>query len=372
MIRIALTLIVIFLCTASSWTFSSTPASDLQPLFSITPPYLGADVSTSFNIPSLGTNFYLWLHGDTILGTFINGTRQWNGKMPRNSVGVLNVSSIAITSRSEAHYIREGAGNALHDGFWSPPNNPKQWYWPVSGVAVRGRAYVFAMRMEMGPPGLFPFQYAGYDVIALGTPTSADPLEWPLPTITTFPHINTTFSFGSAVTLSDGYVYLLGGGGATGNSAMMVRIDEESFELAAWENLTFYTKGEWTLFNHLNTPPDTLFEFVPSETTLVYHSLGFWYILIVNTFISQSVMIRTAPAPQGPWSDMIGIYALPTDILSGGAFCYAPKSHPELSALSNTTNEFVFTYMCNTPTIPDLLNRTNIYIPQVIRTTIGS
>lgn len=40
--------------------------------------------------------------------------------------------------------------------------------------------------------------------------------------------------------------------------------------------------------------------------------------------------------------------------------------HVELSPPG--AREFVFSFMCNTPTIPDLLNRTDIYVPQLIRT----
>lgn len=102
--------------TTHTFSFSATPASDLQPLFSIAAPYLGADVSTSFNIPSLGPSFFLWLHGDTLTGTFARGARSVSG-MPRNSVGVLNVSAGAPASPAELLAIRAGSGDALHDGF---------------------------------------------------------------------------------------------------------------------------------------------------------------------------------------------------------------------------------------------------------------
>lgn len=130
------------------------------------------------------------------------------------------------------------------------------------------------MRMEDGPPGLFPFQMAGWDVLDLGSPTSADPLAWPLPATTTLPHINNTFSVGNAVALDgDGFVYLLGG---NGRAALMARIGEADFARAAWDALRFYTRGAWAPFD-ADTAPDALFDFVPSEATLVHHVAGFWY-----------------------------------------------------------------------------------------------
>lgn len=318
----------LLVASVAAYSFTASPASDLQPLFGIVAPYLGADVSTSFSVPSVSPSFYLWLHGDTLLGAFNGSAREWSGLMPRNSVGVLNVSSTgSVLSSTEAHFIRPGAGNALHDGFWSPPGNKSQWYWPTAGLTLNGRAYVAAMRMEMGPPGLFPFQYAGWDIISLGAPTSADPLEWASPSISTLPHINATFSVGNAVMDGgDGYIYMMGTTGSPA-SAIMTRISEASFESAAWDGLQYFTRGAWSSFD-ARVPPDTLFDIAPSEATLVRHALGFFYILTVNTFVSDSVMIRTAPRPEGPWTDNVPFYKIPADQLSGGAFCYAGKAHP--------------------------------------------
>lgn len=62
------------------------------------------------------------------------------------------------------------------------------------------------------------------------------------------------------------------------------------------------------------------------------------------------------------------MYAIPPEMLAGGAFCYAGKAHPELSA--EGAPEIVFSFMCNTPTIAELENRTDVYVPQLIRTRI--
>lgn len=66
------------------------------------------------------------------------------------------------------------------------------------------------------------------------------------------------------------------------------------------------------------------------------------------------------------------MYAIPPEMLAGGVFCYAGKAHPELSPPSASPPEFVFSFMCNTPTIPELENRTDIYVPRLIRTRVIS
>ena len=91
------------------------------------------------------------------------------------------------------------------------------------------------------------------------------------------------------------------------------------------------------------------------------------YIVVANTFVSSSISFRTAPALTGPWSAPVDVYPIPADMLTG-AFCYAGKAHPELSPPGAA--EIVFSFMCNTPTIPALENRSDIYVPQLVRTRI--
>jgi hypothetical protein len=45
-----------------------------------------------------------------------------------------------------------------------------------------------------------------------------------------------------------------------------------------------------------------------------------------------SVAIRTAPAPEGAWSDDVKVYTPPID----GGFTYAPGVHPYLDSADNT------------------------------------
>lgn len=143
--------------------FSSAPADDLQPLFGIAPPWLGADVATSIPLSCGGSggegggsaaDTYLWLHGDTLTGTMVDGARVVDG-MPRNSVALLTVDpATGAPTSGYRHAVRPASKVApAHVGFWSPAN-ASQWYWPTSGACVNGSVTVLAMRIEDGPPGL--------------------------------------------------------------------------------------------------------------------------------------------------------------------------------------------------------------------------
>lgn len=353
---------------ACALNFSSSPAADLQNYFFISSPWLGADISTSVQ---LNTSTYLWLHGDTLYGGMNNGVRNVNA-MPRNSVGLLNVAD-GVPVGPYRHYMRVNTSDPVHFGFWSPAN-ASQWYWPTAGINVLGQVYVIAYRTENANPGsLFPFATAGIDILTLN-PSGSDPLSWPAPSaVTTLPVINNSFTLGNAVAMStDGaYVYMMGSSGPNGQTAMVARIPTASWAAQAWEQLMYWTSaGTWQAYSP-TLPIMPLFDFMPSETTLTWHpTLSLWYLLIVNTFVyGPQVMIRTAQAVTGPWSEAQPIYTIPQEQMAGGAFCYAPKSHPELVPPSHA-QELLWTYMCNTPTIPELLNRTDVYCPQVVRTSV--
>ena len=78
--------------------------------------------------------------------------------------------------------------------------------------------------------------------------------------------------------------------------------------------------------------------------------------------------MRLAPNPWGPYGPSQDVFPIPPDMREAGAFCYAAKVHTELS---RSDGEFVFTYNCNTPGIPPLLDLPQIYIPHPVRCTVA-
>ena len=363
----------------STATIACAPAMDLQPLFLAqstgSDAFMGADVCTSIPLSDEPHGPHLYLFGDTLVGrNKFNGSRSFHA-MPRNSVGVAYSRPDGTPLSTLSHEWRINQSNAQHVGFFSPPLNDTQWYWPQVGVRTLNRSYVVAWRMEPANDPLFAFGTAGIDVITLPDDplgvTFASPVEWPsqLPT-TPFPsYINNNFTIGNAMANNeaDGFVYLLGGAGNPGH-AIMSRIPAASFASHTWADLRFYvTGGQWAPYAPtLAFAP--LFDFVPSETTLTYiPSLSAWMIVVANTFISPNIYIHTAPNPWGPWSGGQDIYTIPPEMRVGGSFCYAAKVHAELA---RAPNEFVFTYNCNVAGLPPIMDLPQLYIPQVIRAVV--
>lgn len=240
------------------------------------------------------------------------------------------------------------------------------------------------MRMKTGGSGEFAFSMAGYDVIALPDDPQlerfSDPLEWPdpLPTATISAAINDNFTIGNSATyvVADDSVYMLGSyRGARSpqwSAAFMTKIAAADFAAMDFDARLLYKlrNGTWsTYYAAIGDDLELLFDFdVPSETTITWSAaLQLWLMPIANTFLyGDSVMLRTAPALDGPWADAVPIFSYPPQ-LKNGPFCYAAKVHEELS--DPLASEFVFSFNCNTDGLGPLVHEPDAYIPQIVRTT---
>ena len=380
--------------TAASVSWTSAAALDLQPLVSQasvgSASFLGGDVCTSLPLNDEGSS-HLFLFGDTIVGRFLpNGTRQIKA-MPRNNVGILYTDPATRRPLSTlSHSWRVDPSDAVHVGFFSPPPSEDpaqaQYYWPAVGARVRNQSYVVAMRMENSGSGLFPFAVAGYDVIAIPRDSDSrfdDPLDWPaseMPIATFGSWVNDNFTVGNAVTYvaAEDFVYLLGSyRGARSpqwSAAFMARVSGADWEAGEFgPGLQFFLQNQtWStggFYADVENEVSLLFDFnVPSETTMSFiPALNSYAILIANTFLYDSVMMRTAPSLTGPWAKEVPLYTIPASMRVNEAFCYAAKRHSEFEAPDGS--DMVFSYNCNTDGFDPLLTQPQIYVPQFVRTT---
>jgi hypothetical protein len=134
-------------------------------------------------------------------------------------------------------------------------------------------------------------------------------------------------------------------------------------------NLEYLTRdGEWKAgFDPSNAKP-VMAQGSP-ELSIRYHpELKKWLAVMFEPGgFSRDIMLRSAPSLLGPWSSGKVIYTVP-EMTPGNpkydkdTFCYAGKEHPEFER-----GDLVFTYVCNTFTVPKLVTELNIYFPQTIR-----
>ena len=100
--------------------------------------------------------------------------------------------------------------------------------------------------------------------------------------------------------------------------------------------------------------------------------LGVWVVVDIP-FMSTVVEMRTAPAPEGPWSKPEIVYHLPSPQNDTSKFfCYSAMQHDSASlplSPSAVEGDVVFTFVCNGRTLADVFapGAETSYVPQFVR-----
>jgi hypothetical protein len=320
----------------------------------------GADAAYSILLPD-GRD--IWIFGDTLFGP----ERVVTGNDPRmvhNSLGI----STCKEGRWQIDYVikRDASGTAT--SYFSPAIK-EHWYWALDGFYAKGKLWVtlLCLRHPEKPatPG-FDFETCGSDLAEISD-LERDPQQWK---VVIHPLVaDGAKAYPSATTVTyDGYAYLFAQYESGTRPLLVTRIPLSKLESTAKHLQYLARDGRW---KHGLNPADAqeVMASGASELSIRYHpELKEWVAIHVDpAFFSDKILLRTAPALTGPWTDGQAIFKMP-EMQPGPArnknvFCYAGKEHPEFESSS----EIVFTYVCNTIAVPELVTQKDIYIPQVIQ-----
>ncbi|GAA1432631.1 DUF4185 domain-containing protein [Mycobacterium cookii] len=202
---------------------------------------------------------------------------------------------------------------------------------PTAGIAVGTTQYVNFMSVKQwGNPGRWT---TNFSAIAASTdngqnwavdPATIRPAGWGRVPGAPFVSGNQNFQQGAFMRPGDGYVYSFGTPSGRGGAAYVARVPEGSvLDLTQYEywNKPFFSNGSW-----VRNKPWAASAVIPapvSEMSAQYNPyLQKYVVLYCNG--SNNVVIRTAPAPQGPWS-AAQVLVTSTQIPGG---IYAPFIHP--------------------------------------------
>jgi hypothetical protein len=136
--------------------------------------------------------------------------------------------------------------------------------------------------------------------------------------------------------------------------AFITRISVEDLEVGAFESIELWSSSRtWIPYSDFSVSNvAVLFDSMPSETTLQYHThLQAWFVIIVNSFVyGSTIMMRAAASLNGTWSSPIPLFTIPSHFLQTSDFCYAGKvgflliSLPSFSFSSHF--ELLIFYLC--------------------------
>ncbi|GAB5029578.1 glycolipid 2-alpha-mannosyltransferase [Nannochloropsis oceanica] len=399
-------------------SIAATPAPELSAL--LAPRrfgFLGSDVATSFRLPSVaGYGAYMWLLGDTFLGTSDGSRREGMHSTISNALAFLpsgadlGVESGELLSPSDVTffwgYDDQGLPTAPFERTAGQESGTVLW--PVSGVSVEyggmAKIVLFAQRVRkthelakfLGVADAMNFEVEGTSIIIVENP-AATPSRWKY-RVSDLPGTDASHNWFSAVAVEGGkevvdreedVVYMVGNVGTRGlgvyddeaSKNVLARISIKELLEEEWGRMEVLVEdGVWARTTEAEaTRPErrkTIFSPANAETTLQYNmELRAWVTLAVDGVTAQLVL-WTARELTGPWmSTVIHNIPAPFDDLTVYK-CYAGKGHPELAEPAEPGQgvELVFSYVCNSPSDSSLLfeeGMGELYAPQFVRVRLG-
>jgi hypothetical protein len=341
---------------------SGGPGADAQracwPRFAYQQGWLGGD--GAYSVP-LSSTRSIWLFGDTFVGR--PGQRDRVGAaLVHNSVGV----SECRGGRFAIDYAWGAGADGAPRAFLERPG--AGWWWLFGGFAHEGALYVGLLEVERaeprGPLGI-PFAYTGSALARIENPGDPPP-RW---RTTVLPLARGPVAHPvSAFAVAAPHLYLFGFLDLPEGrhprilarlplAALTGRPADPAGALETW------TAAGWAP----GWRPDEaaiVMDDDASEMSVRHHPESDRWVALYNfpavdgrfpeTRPADAVYARTAPAPEGPWSERRLVFRIPelapepeapSDPNLG---CYAAKEQPQFSRPGSVT----FTYVCNLFTGP--------------------
>jgi hypothetical protein len=304
---------------------------------------------------------HLWLFSDTWVGRVRDGKRK-DIAMVNNTVGVQdgNGAGAKLT-----FFVQKSAAGKL-TAIFAPPDD-KGWFWQYAGHYADGKLHVFLPRLEKtSGPGAFGFKHVDLWLGSVSNP-GAEPLEWKITyakvPFATFEE-NRKVSFGSAVLTVGEQVYVYGYEETPtkpfpSRKLLVARVAKTQLaDFTAWR---FLAGGEWKAEAKDATGSATGLATEFSVTHL--RELKCFALVYTENGLSDRIVGRFAPAPEGPWSEPVLLYRCPEMKKDRKVFTYAAKAHPHLAG----KNEVVISYVVNAFELGPVIDNAELYWPTFVR-----
>lgn len=317
--------------------------------------WLGGD--GAYSAPLSATRS-VWLFGDTFVGRPGQVDRV-GAALVRNSVGV----SECRDGRFAIDYAWGADPSGAPRAFLARPGDTG-WWWLFGAVVHDGALWIGLLEVEAAAPRgplALPFRYTGTSLARIANPHD-EPRRWRVE-IVPLARSETVHPV-SAFAVAEPWLYLFGfvDAGEARHPRVLFRVPLAALAARAPDPAgaleTWTGDGRWTPGFHPERAA-VVMEDNASEMSVRHHrEAGLWVALynypdVADEFPdappSDAVYARTAPAPEGPWSERRLVFripelapdpSVPRDPHLG---CYAAKEHGQFSRPGSVT----FTYVCN-------------------------
>ncbi len=285
----------------------------------------------------------VWLFGDTFFSQPASDGLTWRGSSwswthPTDASSGLTQFTHGLDAQGKPlqaipNTPDEEAYDVAHNGSPCPAASGcggRHTPWPAGGFVMdpaTGSAWVFYSDMSTQPTGDFSFQTMGTGIAVW--PSPAAPATRPdvgaVPADPTYLFGPDEPMWGNGAILVDGqlYAYACQGAGVSGSSCLVARVASGSvLDRSAWR---FWDGTSWNVDWHAAVG---VFDGAPF-LSVVYNAHASSYLAWYMPPFDGQILVRTAPAPLGPWSEPVNVgRGLPS--LAHGNWDYGLLAHPEL------------------------------------------
>jgi hypothetical protein len=363
-------LCIIIFVLLQTYACSSVPRISVEALpqynalFSHQEGWTGGDGAYS---AALNHNTISWFFGDTWIGQ-IKNNRHVNATLVNNTVAIQQGKD-AATASMRFYYNRAADGQPAA---LIQPEDDRGWFWIFDGVITPEGLTVFLIQIERTPgDAVFDFKVVGTWLGLVANPEES-PINWRI-TQTKVPWSTSSVAggmlWGSAILKLDDFLYIYGTAEDAGKVSVrkhmiLARVPVSS--LADFSQWRFFADGDWVP-DHRRVSllsPD-----IPHEYSVTYlPALQRFVAVYSEEGLSDTILLRLSPKPQGPWGEPIPIFECPEAGWDDSIFCYAAKAH---SALSERPDGLIVTYVANSVDFNTVAHDTRLYRPRFLRVTFS-
>ena len=333
--------------------------SEYEALFQREEGWTGADGVYSV---ALSDETILWLFGDTFIGKIKDG-RHENADLINNSIGIQHGKQPSA-ARVEFHYGSTPQGKPAA---FILPVEPQGWLWIYDGILTDQGLFLFMVQIDRtAENSVFGFKVIGNWLGRVTNPQDP-PSNWKIRQHhipwSKFAADGDTI-FGSALLRIEDYLYIYGtrevlDRGIRRKNMILARVAlSEISDFSQWR---FYTGSRW-VSDH--SQAGLLCEDIANEYSVSYHPALQKYISVYSqNSMSENIVARIAPDPDGPWSDPIILYQCPEEAWHDSIFCYAAKAHPEITL---APDQLIVTYVTNSYDFNRIETDARLYRPRFL------
>ncbi len=321
------------------------PEADL--LFRGDPEWRGGDGAYSID---LGGSRVLWLFGDSFVSLSQTPARA-GSPMVRNTIAIQEGEDPSNARMSFAW----GQEGGKPDAFFTAPDG--EWYWPGHGVRLGDRLLLFMFRVRRAEGGL-GFEPFGWTAFLIENPDDT-PETWRRRMLEVDGEGPILCSGGILSWQDHVYAYCPD---EPRHRIFLSRWTKEAALAGDLSGPEWWTGGGWG--GKDRAVP--VIKDGQSEMSVHYEpALGTFLEVQTDGFGAADIVLRSAPRPEGRWSEPVKVYH-PPESDRKGAMVYSAKAC--LQQLSG--GDLLLVYSSNSSDFAELLRDESLYYPRFVRLRI--